>query len=93
MLLFYRAVVESVLRYVITVWFGNLTVKVKSQINRLTRSALKIVGVRDYPTLQAIYEESVLRQARKIIEDPSHVLNRYRFYFVPVSVNLLNSCH
>ena len=115
MLLFYRAVVESVLRYAITVWFGNLTVKVKSQITRLTHSALKVVGVREYPTLQVIYEESVLRQARRIIEDPTHFLhseyellpsgrryrvpvkskkrflNRYKFSFIPTSINILNS--
>lgn len=75
MLLFYHAVIESIFRYAISVWFGNLTVKLKSQINRLALSALKVMGVREHPTIQAIFEDTVLRQARKIIEDPSHVLN------------------
>ena len=74
MLLFYRAVIESIFRYAICVWFGNLTVKSKSQINRLAHTALKVMGVREHPTLQAIFEETVLRQARKIVADPSHVL-------------------
>ena len=74
-LLFYRAVIESIFRFAISVWFGNLTVKSKSQINRLAHTALKVTGVREHPTLQAIFEETVLRQARKIIADPSHVLN------------------
>ena len=34
-----------------------------------------MTGVREHPTLQAIFEETVLRQARKIVADPSHVLN------------------
>ena len=32
MLLFYRSVIESIIRYAISVWFGNLTVKWKTQI-------------------------------------------------------------
>ena len=113
-MLFYRAVIESIFRYAISVWFGNLTVKIKSQINSLVKTALKVVGVKEHPTLQTIFEETVLRQARKITTDPSHVLyseydllpsgrryriptknkkrylNRYKFSFLPISVNLLN---
>ena len=75
MLLFYRAVIESIFRYAISVWFGNLTVNLKSQINRLVSTALKVMGVRDHPTPQEISQGTVLRQARNIIADPSHVLN------------------
>ena len=115
MMLFYRAVIESVFRYAISVWFGNLTVMWKSQINRLAHTAMKVMGVREHPSLQTIFEDTVLRQANKIIADPSHVLNsefkllpsgsryrvpvkhkkrylnRYKFSFIPLSVNLVNA--
>ena len=115
MLLFYHAVIESIFRYTICVWFGNLTVRSKAQINRLARIALKVMGVREHPTFQAIFEESVVKKAKRIIADPSHVLhseyellpsgrryrvpvknkkrhlNRYKYSFIPISVNLLNS--
>ena len=114
-MLFYHAVIESIFRYAISVWFGNLTIKSKSEINRLAQTAMKVMGVREHPTLKAIFEESVIRKAKKIVADPSHVLyseyellpsgrryrvpvknkkrylNRYKFSFIPLSVNLLNS--
>ena len=74
MMLFYRAVIESVFRYAISVWFGNLTLTWKSQINRLAHTAMKVMGVRGHSTLQTIFEETVLRNAKKIIADPSHIL-------------------
>ncbi|KAF7651619.1 hypothetical protein LDENG_00108420 [Lucifuga dentata] len=75
MMVFYKAIIESILRYGITVWFGNLTVKLKSQINHLTGRARKIIGQLPLSPLQEIYEESVLKQARKIVSDPNHVLH------------------
>ena len=45
MLIFYRASIESILRYGITSWYGNLTVKYKSEILRLAKMAGKIVGM------------------------------------------------
>ena len=39
MLIFYRASIESILRYGITSWYGNLTVKYKSEILRLAKMA------------------------------------------------------
>ena len=75
MLIFYRASIESILRYGISSWFGNLTVKYKSQIARLVNMAGKIMGMSTPPiTPQAIFEQAVLRQARNILSDPSHVL-------------------
>ena len=71
MLLFYHAVIESIFRYTICVWFGNLTVRSKAQINRLAGIALKVMGVREHLTL----EESIVKKAKRIIADPSHVLH------------------
>ena len=76
MLIFYRASIESILRYGIASWFGNLTVKYKSQITRLAKMSGKIMGMSSPPiTLHTIFEQAVVRQARNIISDPSHVLN------------------
>ena len=76
MLTFYRASIESILRYGISSWFGNLTVVYKSQISRLINTAGKIMGLSTPPiTPQAIYEQAVMRQARNIMSDPLHVLN------------------
>ena len=76
MLIFYRASIESILRYGITSWFGNLTVKIKSQITRLAVTAGKIMGMSGPPsTLQNIFDQAVIRQARNIISDHAHVLN------------------
>ena len=62
MLIFYRASIESILRYGIASWFGNLTVKYKSQIARLAKMAGKIMGMSSPPiTPQAIFEQAVSR--------------------------------
>ncbi len=72
LLLFYRAVIE---RYGISAWFGNLSVHLKAQITRLTQRDMKITGVKQHPTLQALFEETVTRQAQQIISDPTRVLH------------------
>ena len=41
LVLFYRSIIESILRYGITAWFGNLSVQSKSQLSRLMRTAMK----------------------------------------------------
>ena len=75
MLIFYRASIESIVRYGITNWFGNLTVKLKSEILRLVKTAGKIMGMSTPPnTPQAIFDQATLGQAKKIVSDPSHVL-------------------
>ena len=74
-LIFYRASIESIVRYGITSWFGNLTVKLKSEILRLAKMAGKIMGMSGPPkTPQAIFEQATLEQAKKTVSDPSHVL-------------------
>ena len=75
MLIFYRASIESIVRYGITSWFGNLTVKLKSEILRLVKMAGKIMGMSTPPnTPQVIFEQATLEQAKKTVSDPSHVL-------------------
>jgi len=63
MLLFYHAILERILKYSITSWYGNLTVQSKSQIAHQVKIAMKIMGVKNYLPPQKIYEPSVISQA------------------------------
>lgn len=78
MLLFFRTCIESVLRYGITSWCGNLSVKLKTQINNLLKRAGKIMGTPPPLSLQEVLEETMIKQSRRIANDPTHVLsNQY----------------
>lgn len=74
MLIFYKATIESVLRYGIIVWFKSLTVKLRAQINNVLRVAGKIMGTQTISSLQDIFELCITQQANKILLDSSHVL-------------------
>ena len=94
MMIFYRAIIESVIRYGIPAWYGNLSIKLKAQINKLTNVAMKLVGIRQYKNAQEMFEEAVLQLAQKIIADPEHVLHAEyqllpsgRRYRVPMTGN------
>ena len=69
LLIFYRAVLESLVRFGITVWFGHLSVTLRSKLVGLMQTAGKIIGVRQLPSLQSIYEQAALKQAPKIVSD------------------------
>ena len=71
MLNFYKAVIESVLTFSITVWFGSVTVKEKLRLNRVVNTASKIIG-RSLPSLESLYQQRLLRRAGLISQNPSH---------------------
>ena len=71
---FYRSVVESILTFSIVVWYGNTTEKQKTSLNRVVKSAAKIVG-ETLPTLSSLYLQRVNSRAQKIIKDSSHPAN------------------
>ena len=75
MLAFYRASIESLVRYGITVWFGNLSVKLKAQVQTLIKRAGKIMGMPSPTSLQVLYDEAVRRQALNIVQDEDHILH------------------
>ena len=75
MFLFYQAVLESILGYGMSVWYGNLPVQLKSKIGHLIQSAMKVIGRTEKLPLQSIYEQPVLRQAEKFLSDQTHVLH------------------
>ena len=53
MLNFYRAVIESVLIFSNTVWFGSITQKDTLRLNRVVKTASRIIG-RDLPSLEIL---------------------------------------
>ena len=67
---------ESIVRYGITTWFGNLSVKLKSQLQNLIKRAGKIIGMQPPCSLQEIFERTVMKQSLKITRDTSHILHR-----------------
>ena len=73
-MLFSRAAIESIIRYGITTWFGNLTVKFRSQLQNLIKRAGKIIGMLPPSFLQEIFEHTVKKQGQKITTDPNHIL-------------------
>ena len=75
MLIFYRAAIESILRYGITSWFGNLSVKSRAEISSLVKTAGKIMGITPPLNPQDLFEQATIRQANAILTDSSHVLN------------------
>ncbi|KAK2171301.1 hypothetical protein NP493_1082g00026 [Ridgeia piscesae] len=70
MLTFYRAAIESVLTCSITVWFGSITVKEKLRLNRVVKTASRIMG-RDLPSLESLYQQRLLGRASLISHDSS----------------------
>ena len=79
MLIFYRASVESILRYGITSWFGHLTVTFQSQITRLAKNVRENHGHVQSPPItspQGIFKQAVIRKSLNITSNPSYVLNQ-----------------
>jgi len=74
MIIFYQAVLESLIRYSITVWFGNLSVQLRTKLLQMIHTAWKIISVKGQTSLQIIYEQATLRKANKIVCNLSHVL-------------------
>ncbi len=75
MLIFYNAVLASIIRYGMAVWSGSLTVQCRARLQRMISTAMKIIGKHDnFQPLQAIYERAVVKGANKILSDPSHAL-------------------
>ena len=67
----YKSLIQSLLSFNITVWYGNLTVKNKSKLARVVNMAGKITG-RPQSHLGEIYKLSVHRKALAITADASH---------------------
>ncbi|KAK3565148.1 hypothetical protein QTP86_000363 [Hemibagrus guttatus] len=68
---FYSCVLESVLTNCITVWYGSTTVSDHKHLQRVVKTAEKIIRT-PLSSLQAIYHCKVHRRAASILKDPPH---------------------
>ena len=74
LLLFYKAVVASVLFFAVACWGGNLGATGAGKLNKLVRKAASVVGVR-LDTLEVVAEQRTRRKLNAILENPTHPLN------------------
>ncbi len=74
MLIFYRAILESIIRYGITAWFGNLTVQLKNKLAGMQKTAMKIIGMKQYEPVESLYNQAAMKQATRISADSTHPL-------------------
>ena len=72
--LFYRSVIESVLCFSITVWYGRLTNKDKRKLNKIVKMAMKL-GAQSTP-LDELYNSCVIKQVDKVMKDVNHPLHK-----------------
>ncbi|KAK1796865.1 hypothetical protein P4O66_000953 [Electrophorus voltai] len=68
---FYRGTVESILSSCIITWFGNCTAFDHKTLQRIVRTAEKIIGVA-LPSITNIYITRCIRKATNIVKDPTH---------------------
>ena len=68
---FYRATIESILAFSITVWFSGLSVADKKHINRVMKNAGRIIG-QTVPSLDEIFHSRTIKKCVNIISDNSH---------------------
>ncbi|KAL6098173.1 uncharacterized protein ACO6RY_13525 [Pungitius sinensis] len=68
---FYTAIMESILCSSITVWYAAATAKDKGRLQRVIRSAERVIGC-NLPSLQDSFASRSLKRARRVLADPSH---------------------
>ena len=71
--LFYKSIIESVLCFSITIWYGKLTVKVEGKLKKIVRTASKMKT--KVTSLDDLYDRNVIQTVKKIIADEQHPLN------------------
>ena len=71
MVTFYTAIIQSVLCSSITVWFGSATKLDRLRLQRVVRTAEKIIGT-SLPAIQDLAHDRLRKRAGSIVEDPSH---------------------
>ena len=72
---FYRCTIESTLTYCIPAWYGNCTVLERKALQRVVKTAQRIIGL-PLPPIESIYKQRCRSKALSIIKDASHPNNR-----------------
>lgn len=68
---FYRACIESLLTYCISVWYASCTEADKKRLQRVVKTAQRVIG-HPLPSLDSIYTSRCSNRARKIVQDSLH---------------------
>ena len=71
---FYRAVIESVLSFYLTVLFGRAIQDEINQIESVVNNASKLIGL-NMPFIRYLYLSSSLRKSKRIVQDACHPAN------------------
>ena len=72
--LFYTSVVQSVISFSITCWFGNCTMESKNKLSKIIKYCSKL-GVQNVQSLSEIYDKYSLHRCNIIYNDCEHPLN------------------
>lgn len=68
---FYRCALESILTNCVTVWCGSCSVAERKALQRVVKTAQRIIGT-PLPATEDIQRKRCLRRARNILKDSSH---------------------
>ena len=71
---FYHAVIECVLSFSITVWFGHASQDEINQIESVIKNASKLIGL-NMPSIRSLYLSRSLRKPKHIVQDAYHPAN------------------
>ena len=69
--MFYRSTIDSILSGCLTAWYSNSTAEDSKAFQRVIRAAERTIGC-TLSAHQDIYNTRCRRNAKKIINDPSH---------------------
>ena len=88
--LFYRSVIESILMFGMTAWFGLITKKDKAKLNKIVKKSFRM-GVKAQH-LDALYNERLMKCVDKVIKDSKHPLH-CEFQFLKSGLRLRSVAH
>lgn len=66
---------ESLVSYGASAWYGDSTVQLNTKLARLVHAAMKVKGGNEHQPLRATSDQSVLRSEQRTEADASHVLH------------------
>ena len=72
--LFYKSIIQSVIVFSITCWYGNGTSSSKSKISKIINNCIRL-GITDIPTLLELFKTNALHRYHVISKDDTHPLH------------------
>ena len=71
---FHYVMIENVLTFSITVWFGRASYEEKAQLETLVKCTSKIIRL-TLPTIESVYHTRCMRKSKNIVRDATHPAN------------------